>query len=139
MSQPECGFCGGVHFGSPLNMCVYLCPKCGRDIRPDASPRCECPPVEPRACRHENFQSVVCVNRVMDGKNTAGDVMYFTADISVRCADCKLPFEFVGFQKCGLSAYEPMVDVTAQELRAPIKPKGSKVLPGIPGFELHAQ
>lgn len=84
-----------------------------------------------------NFSANVAVSRVLDDADPA-KVKYFHADIRVKCADCGKPFEWVGLEKCGLSAYEPMVDVTAQELRAPLTPKGLRVLPGIPGFELRA-
>lgn len=43
MSQPNCTYCGGLHYGSPTGTCVYLCTKCQRDIRVDAVPRCSCP------------------------------------------------------------------------------------------------
>jgi hypothetical protein len=40
--EPRCTHCGGLHYGSPRNRCVYLCKQCGKDIRPDSVPRCEC-------------------------------------------------------------------------------------------------
>jgi hypothetical protein len=45
----DCDFCGGLHFGSIG--CPFLCTVCQRDIRPDASPRCECPVVCVNGCR----------------------------------------------------------------------------------------
>ena len=49
VSQPECSYCGGLHFGSPRNICVYKCPRCGRDTREDAvgfgHTKCACAPL----------------------------------------------------------------------------------------------
>jgi hypothetical protein len=77
-------------------------------------------------CEHENFECHVDVNRILDIKR-------FTADIRIQCADCKLPFEFIGVNDCGLSYEGPTVNPSAQELRVPIKPKGCEILPGIKG------
>jgi hypothetical protein len=78
------------------------------------------------ACKHENFEARVEVNRIED-------IGRFTADITIHCAECKLPFEFVGVDECGLSYNHPTVNPSAQELRVPIKPKGCEILPGIKG------
>ena len=44
MSQPTCTHCGGLHYGSVPGYCPYVCDTCHCDIRPDAMPRCACPP-----------------------------------------------------------------------------------------------
>jgi hypothetical protein len=44
--QPTCAHCGGLHYGSPPGVCVFICTRCQCDIRPDAHPRCGCPPLE---------------------------------------------------------------------------------------------
>jgi hypothetical protein len=77
-------------------------------------------------CEHKNFHANVMVNRIED-------IGRFTADITIRCIDCNLPFEFVGVDECGLSYEHPTVNPSAQELRVPIKPKGCEILPGIKG------
>lgn len=77
-------------------------------------------------CEHKNFRAHVEVNRIED-------IGRFTADIHVWCAECDLPFEFVGVGECGLSYEHPTVDPSAQELRVPIKPKGCEILPGMKG------
>lgn len=46
MSQPTCAHCGGLHYGSAPGYCPYICETCHCDIRPDAMPRCACPPKE---------------------------------------------------------------------------------------------
>lgn len=74
-------------------------------------------------CEHENFRVDAIVNRLTDTKR-------FTLDVKVRCVDCSLPFEFIGLQ-CGLLFDQPTCDPSAQELRVPIKPKGSEILPGL--------
>lgn len=81
-------------------------------------------------CEHKDFTAHVVVTRIEDVKG-------FFADIRVKCADCGLPFEFVGVD-AGLSYEKPMASVDAQELRAPIRPKGCKILPAVPGFNVRA-
>lgn len=87
-------------------------------------------------CKHENFHATVNVNRLVDEKHPE-KVNAFLAEITVRCIDCDLPFEWVGLT-AGISGEKPMVDVAAQELRAPIKPKGCALMPGIPGISIRA-
>jgi hypothetical protein len=79
-----------------------------------------------RRCEHKNFEAHVDVNRIED-------IGRFTADVRIKCAECNLPFEFVGVDECGLSYAHPTVNPSAQELRVPIKPKGCEILPGIKG------
>lgn len=55
MSQPDCSHCGGLHFGSASGVCVYICEKCGKDIRPDVTPSCECPPTVPEHVQRFNI------------------------------------------------------------------------------------
>jgi hypothetical protein len=79
-------------------------------------------------CKHENFRAEVDVNRLLDSGS-------FMADVRIRCTECDLPFEFVGVD-AGLSFSKPMASVTAQELHIPIRPKGCRLMPAIPGFEV---
>lgn len=85
-------------------------------------------------CEHLTFTAHVDVNRLMDEKDE-NLVRAFVADIRVKCADCGLPFEWVGFS-AGYRGDEARVDTSAQELRAPLKPKGCLAMPGIPGFNI---
>jgi len=88
----------------------------------------------PDACKHENFRADVDIQRLMDGDNGHPEIVNcFMAEIRVHCTDCGVPFEWIGFE-AGLLGDRAMVDVSAQELRAPIKPKGVLAMPGIPGY-----
>lgn len=70
-------------------------------------------------CQHKSFKAVVGVTRLVDRED--GPVKGFTADIHVACADCNLPFRFLGLP-AGNHPLQPMVSVDATELRAPIEP-----------------
>jgi len=89
-------------------------------------------------CKHENFHANVTVNRVGEGDSPIGKVKGFLAEITIRCTECDLPFEFVGVDECGLLWTKPACTPDAQTLRAPIRPKGSRILPGLPGFTARA-
>ncbi len=39
--QPRCGHCGGLHYGTPSGVCVYVCRECGGDMRIDIA-TCKC-------------------------------------------------------------------------------------------------
>lgn len=51
VGQPECSYCGGLHFGITVGKCVYQCERCKRDTREDAEgyghKKCECAPLPP--------------------------------------------------------------------------------------------
>ena len=79
-------------------------------------------------CSHADLHCHVNLDHILDT-----GVVYLKA--KVHCKLCGKPFEFQGLT-AGLSAYKPHVDVTAQELRAPCVPKGLKLMPGIPGYEV---
>jgi hypothetical protein len=70
-------------------------------------------------CPHLNFKSVVKVYRLTDVPD--GPVTAFTADIEIKCADCALPFRFLGVA-VGVHPIEPRASADALELRAPIEP-----------------
>jgi hypothetical protein len=86
-----------------------------------------------RPCPHENFAAAVEVNRLAEVEG--GPVTGYSADITVRCADCDEPFRWIGCP-AGLSPAQPMVSVDEATLRAPIRPASAD--PdfglGIPGF-----
>ena len=82
-------------------------------------------------CKHENFHAVVAVNRMMKNEGDSEPAGYL-CEITVRCVTCDTPFEFIGLP-CGAMFDQPCVDPSAQELRAPIRPKGLALLPGLPG------
>ena len=85
-------------------------------------------------CKHENFQAVVKVCRLVDEKGES-QVNAFVAEINVVCMECMLPFEWVGLP-VGYSGVQPMTSLDATELRAPLKPVGVEKMPGIPSYSV---
>jgi len=84
-----------------------------------------------------NFNASVNVIRLTE-ENDETKVKGYTTEIRVSCHECGLPFEFIGVD-AGMMPTKPMASVDAQELRAPIRPKGCQLLPAIPGFNVRAQ
>jgi len=70
-------------------------------------------------CEHEHFKSMVRVGRLTD--RDGGPVTGYTSEIHIECAECGLPFRFIGKQ-FGSSPFEPMLSADGLELRAPIEP-----------------
>lgn len=70
-------------------------------------------------CEHMNFAANVSVGRLT--KDDSGPVTGYTADVTVKCAECGLPFRFVGLA-AGNHFAEPRVSIDGTELRAPIEP-----------------
>lgn len=70
-------------------------------------------------CQHNNFITEAKVIRLTDVEG--GPVTGYSADIKIRCADCSMPFRFLGLN-VGYSTREPHTDVAGGELRIPIKP-----------------
>ena len=81
-------------------------------------------------CMHPSHQITAQIDYMEDSKA-------WMAEMRVTCTACGTPFEFVGVS-AGMRFDKPMCSVDAQELRIPIKPKGSKIMPGIVGFEVRA-
>ena len=67
-------------------------------------------------CAHMNFSANVAVNRIEDKGR-------FAADIRIRCAECGLPFQFLGL-KPGLDANGARVSLDGLEARMAICPQG---------------
>lgn len=88
---------------------------------------------EPSACRHLDFKANVGVARLKDSGN-------FIAEITIRCRDCGLPFQFNGLQP-GLDLHGAAVSADGLEARISISPKGARPNPvqvmgfGIKGFQ----
>ncbi len=72
-------------------------------------------------CQHENFAASVTVNRLQDSGR-------FVADVRVTCADCSLPFRFIGLP-CGVDLNGAAVSIDGTEARLCIAPKGEVVTP----------
>lgn len=67
-------------------------------------------------CKHEHFKAHVAVARIEDKGR-------FMADVTVRCAQCNLPFQFLGLE-AGLDMNGARVSVDGLEARLAICPQG---------------
>jgi hypothetical protein len=65
-------------------------------------------------CKHEDFAANVAVSRLED-------IGGFAADVTVWCANCNLPFQFLGLPG-GLSPDRCTTSVDQLEARLPIAP-----------------
>jgi hypothetical protein len=88
-----------------------------------------------RPCPHENFDAQVVVARLT--KEEGGPVVGYSADITVRCADCEEPFRWTGVPG-GHSPRQPMCSPDETELRAPLRPASADpdFGMGLPGFAI---
>lgn len=87
------------------------------------------------SCAHMNFQCVANVTRLTDTDD--GPVTGYATDIRITCADCALPFRFMGLA-AGYHFAEPRVNVDATQLRAPIEPAYVTEILGMPLVAGHA-
>jgi hypothetical protein len=73
-------------------------------------------------CDHKNFLAAVDVCR-LTADTDSNNVVGFAVDVKINCAECGMPFEFIGLP-VGISAMnsKPMISMDGKELRAPIKP-----------------
>jgi len=101
--EPDCHYCGGLHYGTRRGECVYQCQRCRLDTRDDAAgfshKKCECAPlpvIEPPQleCPHN------ALRRMKDNGYT------FTAYI---CGNCAQIFEVKKHEEPEPSR-EPMFD-----------------------------
>ncbi len=67
-------------------------------------------------CKHEEFESWVEVNRLIDR-----DPIVFMAEVKIECVQCKAPFRFKGLPG-GLNFEKPMCSAEGHEARLPIEP-----------------
>ena len=84
-------------------------------------------------CEHMNFRSHVNIGRLTKGDG--GPVTHYTADVTIFCADCEMPFRFVGLP-AGYHFAEPRVSIDRLELRAPIEPAEYPVLASSTSYRL---
>ena len=84
---------------------------------------------EPTKCPHTNFQSTANVGRLTDGDD--GPVTGYKVNFHIECADCKLPFRFMGLP-FGSHYAEPRLSADSLELRAPIEPAYTTEILGMP-------
>jgi len=81
-------------------------------------------------CEHMNFSAHVAVGRLTEAEG--GPVKAFAAEVRINCADCGLPFTFLGFP-LGLGLKMPSVSVGGEEARLPIEPVTLTQLRELPG------
>jgi hypothetical protein len=73
-----------------------------------------------RACPHREFRAAVAIQRVEDTGR-------FIAEITVTCAECALPFRFLG-APAGIAWDRPTASIDGTTLNAPIEPETVKRL-----------
>lgn len=66
-------------------------------------------------CEHKQFAAEVDVARLEDSGR-------FNADVRIKCADCGMPFRFVGLP-CGLDLNGAAVSIDGTEARMAIAPR----------------
>lgn len=72
-------------------------------------------------CAHHNFKAHVAVARIEDKGR-------FAADVRIKCADCGLPFQFLGLQP-GIDMNGARVSLDGLEARMAICPQGEQPSP----------
>ncbi|WP_269581867.1 hypothetical protein [Roseibium sp. Sym1] len=72
-------------------------------------------------CKHEDFSANVDVYRLKDSGR-------FMADVTIKCAQCGEPFQFLGIEP-GLNLNGATVSIDGQEVRLAICPAGAKPSP----------
>lgn len=70
-------------------------------------------------CEHKNFRCAANIGRL--SHDEGGPITGYVADVKIECADCGLPFRFIGLN-AGNHYAEPRVSIDGTELRAPIEP-----------------
>jgi hypothetical protein len=72
-------------------------------------------------CKHEDFKANVGVARLEDSGG-------FVAEITVKCSQCGLPFQFLGLEP-GIDTQGASVSIDGLEARIAIVPNGSRPNP----------
>ena len=75
-------------------------------------------------CEHQDFFATVTVNRLEDSGR-------FSADVAIRCQECRTPFRFIGLPG-GIDLNGAAVSADGCEARLAIAPQ-DEVLPPIEG------
>lgn len=70
-------------------------------------------------CEHKIFNAQARVGRLTDGED--GPVTGYTCDLTIICAQCLKPFQFIGLPG-GVAPNYPTVSADGLEARIPIKP-----------------
>jgi len=80
-------------------------------------------------CQHMRFDAYTRVVRLSDTEE--GPITGYTADITIKCRDCHLPFRFRGMA-AGSHYAEPRVSADGTKLRAPLEPAYTTEICGQP-------
>jgi hypothetical protein len=70
-------------------------------------------------CEHKSFRCAANIGRL--SHDEGGPITGYVADIKIECAECGLPFRFIGLN-AGSHFAEPRVSIDGTELCAPIEP-----------------
>jgi hypothetical protein len=73
-----------------------------------------------RKCEHVQFVSEVDVIRIVEDERSS-EVIGYTAEVNVRCADCGQPFRFIGLP-VGTAGEIGTMSADCLEARLPIEP-----------------
>lgn len=82
-----------------------------------------------KPCEHMNFAAQANVFRLSDTEG--GPITGYKLDVTVKCADCGLPFRFKGLP-FGSHPHEPRLSADSETLRAPIEPAYTTEILGRP-------
>ncbi|HEX4112736.1 MAG TPA: hypothetical protein VH020_09395 [Stellaceae bacterium] len=72
-------------------------------------------------CPHMKFSANVAVNRLEDTGR-------FSADVTIKCSDCGMPFQFLGLEP-GMDTHGARLSIDGLEARLAIAPKDAKPSP----------
>lgn len=76
-------------------------------------------------CEHKDFVASVDINRIEPEEGDGGKIR-FTVDLRVQCADCELPFRFIGLPS-GLDMNGASVSINGEEACLAIAPRGEVI------------
>lgn len=76
------------------------------------------------SCEHHNFAATVGVARL--AKNEGGPITGYMADITVKCADCGRPFQFLGLEP-GIDTGGARVSIDGLEAHIALCPQGQEL------------
>ena len=80
------------------------------------------------SCAHLNFRAQVNVTRMTEDERPASPVRGFMCDITVNCAECGLPFQFLGLEP-GLDTQGARVSIDGLEAHIALSPQGARPSP----------
>lgn len=72
-------------------------------------------------CQHLNFAAEVGVNRLTESEG--GPVKGYCADVRIKCAECNLPFQFLGLEP-GYDSQGARVSLDGLQANIALTPQG---------------